>query len=119
MHRRILRRFLIVLAATGAAIVVAIAFRPKPTEVETARVTRGPLQVTIDEDGETRAHDRFTLAAWIGGASRAFAFMKAMRSGQTLFLQPLAPCRLTRGNWAKSARASTLLKLAGVKRASS
>ena len=29
--------------------------------------TRGPLQLTIDEDGQTRAHDRFTLTAPVAG----------------------------------------------------
>lgn len=52
-------------------------------------------------------------------ASRSFASMKAMRSRQTLFLQPSAPCRLTRGKLAKSARVLTLRKLAGAKRTSS
>ena len=56
-----------ILAAIAAAILTALAFRPKPIEVEAARVVKGPLQVTVDEDGETRAHDRFTLAAPIAG----------------------------------------------------
>jgi len=94
MHRRILRRFLIVLAATGAAIVVAIAFRPKPTEVETARVTRGPLQVTIDEDGESRAHDRFTLAAPIGGCLSRVRFHEGDEVGSDTVLATISPLPL-------------------------
>jgi len=94
MHRRILRRFLIVLAATGAAIVVAIAFRPKPTEVETARVTRGPLQVTIDEDGETRAHDRFTLAAPIAGRLSRIRFHEGDEVGSGTVLATISPLPL-------------------------
>ena len=60
---RIIKRVVMTLAAAVAIAFVVFAFRPKPVEVEAARVIRGPLQVTIDEDGETRAHDRFTLAA--------------------------------------------------------
>jgi HlyD family secretion protein len=56
-----------ILVATIAAILIGLAFRTKPIEVETARAVRGKLQVTVDEDGETRAHDRFTLAAPIAG----------------------------------------------------
>ena len=41
--------------------------RTSPLQVETARVGLGPLQVTVDEDGETRAHDRFVVAAPIPG----------------------------------------------------
>ena len=48
-------------------ILVIDAFRPKPLSVDTARTKRGPLQVTIDEDGQTRAHDRFTLTAPVAG----------------------------------------------------
>jgi HlyD family secretion protein len=94
MHRRILRRFFIVLAATVGAIVVAIAFRPKPTEVESARVARGPLQVTIDEDGETRAHDRFTLAAPIAGRLSRIRFHEGDEVGSDTVLATISPLPL-------------------------
>lgn len=64
---RTVKRILMALAAAAGLILVALAFRPKPVEVEAARVVTGPLQVTVDEDGETRAHDRFTLAAPVAG----------------------------------------------------
>ncbi len=58
-----------VYAAAGAVLLgaVVLALRPSPVVVETARVTRGSLQVTTDELGETRAHDRFVVAAPIAG----------------------------------------------------
>lgn len=65
--KRIVKRSFMILAAVAAAILIVLAFRPKPVQVETARAVKGPLQVTVDEDGETRAHDRFTLAAPIAG----------------------------------------------------
>jgi HlyD family secretion protein len=65
--KRLIKRTLMTLIAVGAAVLIALAFRPKPIEVEAARAVRGALQVTVDEDGETRAHDRFTLAAPIAG----------------------------------------------------
>lgn len=58
------------LAAVFIGAVVALMFfllRPSPISVETAKVTRGPLRVTVDEDGETRAHDRFVVAAPVAG----------------------------------------------------
>jgi len=64
---RIVKRIVMILVAVAAAILIALAFRPKPSQVETARAVKGPLQITVDEDGETRAHDRFTLAAPIAG----------------------------------------------------
>jgi HlyD family secretion protein len=58
-----------VYAAAGVVLLgaVAQALRPAPIPVETARVSRGPLQVTTEELGETRAHDRFVVAAPIAG----------------------------------------------------
>jgi HlyD family secretion protein len=59
----------ILLLALGAAIValVVVAMRPSPPIVEVARANRGPLRVTVDEEGETRAHDRFVVAAPVAG----------------------------------------------------
>jgi HlyD family secretion protein len=41
--------------------------RPAPVRVETSRATRRPLQVTVDEEGETRVRDRFVVAAPVAG----------------------------------------------------
>ncbi len=56
-------------AALGAAAIGAIAwgFVPDPIAVEVTTVQRGPLQVTADEDGETRAHDRYVVSAPVAG----------------------------------------------------
>lgn len=54
----------------GAVIVlalVAVAVWPRTTEVETAGLSRGPLVVTIDEDGRTRVRDRFVLTSPVAG----------------------------------------------------
>jgi multidrug efflux pump subunit AcrA (membrane-fusion protein) len=47
--------------------IMAVALWPEAVEVDVARVTRGPLQVTIDEEGETRVHDRFVVYAPVAG----------------------------------------------------
>jgi HlyD family secretion protein len=52
---------------TAAIVVVGLMLAPAPVTVEVSRVVRGSLQVTIDEDGETRAHDRFVLSAPVAG----------------------------------------------------
>ncbi|HEU0302926.1 MAG TPA: efflux RND transporter periplasmic adaptor subunit [Longimicrobium sp.] len=41
--------------------------RPVPADVETAAVARGPLRVTVDEDGVTRVQERFVIAAPVAG----------------------------------------------------
>lgn len=50
-----------------AAVLLALALRPSPIDVDVAVVERGPLRVTVDEDGETRAHDRFVVSAPVAG----------------------------------------------------
>ena len=41
------------------AAILAVALWPEATDVDLARAERGPMQVTIDEDGETRVRERF------------------------------------------------------------
>ncbi len=58
--------FLILLAlAIVAALVVA--FQPDPIQVDTAPATRGPLQVTVDEDGRTRIQELYVVSAPLAG----------------------------------------------------
>jgi HlyD family secretion protein len=46
------------------------AFRPQPIPVDLAEVKRGPLLVTVDEEGETRVRDVFVLSAPVAGRAR-------------------------------------------------
>jgi HlyD family secretion protein len=46
---------------------VAWALWPRPLAVETAAVGRGPLRVTVDEDGVTRVQDRYVVSAPVAG----------------------------------------------------
>jgi HlyD family secretion protein len=55
--------------AAGLVILAGftLLFLPGPVPVEVSKVSIGPLQVTVDEDGETRAHDRFIVSAPVAG----------------------------------------------------
>ena len=55
--------------AIAVAIVAAIvyAFLPQPVTVDLATVNRGPLQVTVDEDGKTRIKERYMVSAPLAG----------------------------------------------------
>jgi HlyD family secretion protein len=59
----------IALGAGGiAAALGALALlRPATLPVETVVAMRGPLQVTVDEEGETRVRDRYVVAAPVAG----------------------------------------------------
>jgi HlyD family secretion protein len=65
--RKTWKRLFYVLAALAVAALLALALRPEPLAVETAAVQSGSIQVTVDEDGETRARDRYVIAAPVAG----------------------------------------------------
>jgi HlyD family secretion protein len=66
-----IRRWIII-GTLGAVVVLAIlyGFLPKPVPVDLAKVSRGPLKVTIEEEGETRVKDRFVISAPVAGFMR-------------------------------------------------
>lgn len=55
------------LAVVALVSLAIAALLPEPVPVETARVTRGAMQVTVDEQGETRIHDRYLVSAPVTG----------------------------------------------------
>lgn len=65
--RRIVKRVVLMIALLGVGAGVVVAVMPKPIVVETAKVTRGQLVVTIDEDGTSRVRDRYVVSAPLAG----------------------------------------------------
>jgi HlyD family secretion protein len=59
------RRVLFVIACVGGLLTMAL--WPETLEVDVATVSRGPLVVTVDEEGQTRVRDRFVVSAPVGG----------------------------------------------------
>lgn len=92
--KRTIKRIVTALVAAGAIVLALLAFRPKPLEVEAGRVARGPLQVTIDADGQTRAHDRFTLAAPIAGLLSRIELHEGDQVGPETVLATISPLPL-------------------------
>jgi HlyD family secretion protein len=64
----VVRRMMLLLFA--AAVVGAIAFglRPAPVEADLAKVTRGLIRETVDQDGKTRIRERYTVSAPLAGS---------------------------------------------------
>ena len=60
-NKRLVAGVVIVLA------IVAMAMWPESIEVSAAKVERGAMQVTLDEDGETRIRDKFVVSAPVAG----------------------------------------------------
>lgn len=65
--RKWIRRVLIALAVLAVVGLIVVAWIPNPVEVEVAEVSRGPLLVTVNEDGRTRVKDRYTVSSPITG----------------------------------------------------
>ncbi len=49
------------------AVALALSFAPRPVMVDLVEIEPGPLVVTLDEEGETRVHDVYTLSAPVAG----------------------------------------------------
>ena len=62
-----IRRILTIAFLLAIAAVIAMAFVPKPVVVEIVEVHRGPMQVTVDEEGQTRVRQRFVVSAPLAG----------------------------------------------------
>jgi len=57
------RRWLAGAGVLVAALLLWLLFAPAPVKVELASVSEGPMQVTIDNQGQVRVHDRYIVAA--------------------------------------------------------
>jgi HlyD family secretion protein len=57
--------YLVIVA--GIILAFVYAFQPQPVPADFANVVRGPMQVSIDEEGETRIRERFVVSAPVAG----------------------------------------------------
>ena len=64
---RLLKNKKLIASVLVVAAIVAVALWPKSMEVSVTHSERGPMQVTVDEDGETRVRDRFLVTAPVAG----------------------------------------------------
>ena len=83
---------LIVLAAIGWS------FLPQPLGVDMATIQRGPLQVTVDEDGKTRIKEPYVVSAPLAGRLQRIVLEPgdAIERGHTVLarIEPQAPSLL-------------------------
>jgi HlyD family secretion protein len=61
------RTIYVVVPAALTAGLVALAVHPKPLEIQVARVERGPLRLSVVEEGKTRVRERYTVPAPVAG----------------------------------------------------
>src|SRR5690606_11028690 len=62
-----MRRLLLLIVVAGVALAIIYALLPDPVPVDVAYAEVGPLQVTVNEDGQTRVRNRYTISAPVQG----------------------------------------------------
>jgi HlyD family secretion protein len=88
------KRARIGLAVLALAVIggLAFGFYPRAVAVDAVAVVRGPLAVTIEEEGKTRVTDRYVVSAPISGYARRIDLRvgDAVQAGQVLaVIEPL------------------------------
>ena len=94
--RGLLRKLLLWGFSIGLIGLVIYGLKAKPIPVETAAVTRGPLTVSVLEEGKTRIRNRYVVAAPVSGNMRRVALkagdpVKANETVLTVIEPGLAP----------------------------
>ncbi len=87
------RRIFLGLVALLLAAALAYGFRPRPIEVDTAPVRRGPLQVAIEQEGRTRVAERYVITAPVSGYARRIALDVGAAVQRGTMLAELEPVR--------------------------
>lgn len=63
----IVRRVILLVFAAGVLGAIAYGLRPAAVEADLAKVTRGLIRETVDQDGKTRIRERYTVSAPLAG----------------------------------------------------
>ena len=82
-------------AVAVLAAFIGVALRPSAIVVETAIAAVGPLEVTTDELGETRSHDRFVVAAPVNGRLRRVLLHDGAEVAANQVVATIAPVPLS------------------------
>ncbi len=95
MKPELRRRVLVVTVGVLVAIALVYGFMPKPVSVDAVKVRRGPLRVTVEEEGRTRVKDRFVVSAPVPGYLRRIDLEVGDVVSKGLQIAVLEPLRST------------------------
>lgn len=91
-----LRKWMVVSIITaGVVFAIVYGFMPKPAPVDLVKASRGPLKVTVEEEGKTRVKDRFVLSAPVAGFMRRINLDVGDRIQKGEILVELEPLKST------------------------
>ena len=92
------RHWLPWLGALALVGLIVAGLWPRPAPVETARVSRGAVRATVNEEGKARLRQRFVVSAPVAGQLRRIPFKAGaeVESGKTVVavIDPLSPTML-------------------------
>ena len=89
-----IRRRIVVITITGLVLLAVVyGFMPKPVAVDVKQAVRGPLRVTIDEEGKTRVRDRFVVSSPVSGYMRRVELEVGDRVSKGQSIVSLEPAR--------------------------
>lgn len=103
----------VIVLSTGILLVgatVAYALRPEVIDVDTRAAIRGPLRVTVDEDGKTRVKNRFVLTSPVAGRLERITLKEGSRVSRNEVVAWIAPLPLD-----SSARRAARARLDGAR----
>jgi HlyD family secretion protein len=93
-----LKRILMILVGTGIVAAAGYALMPRPVGVDVARIDRGSIEVTVDEEGIVRIRDIYRISAPVAGQVQRFPLHVGDRvqAGMTVVteIHPSAPAFL-------------------------
>ena len=81
-----LRKLIPYTVLAGLVVAIVAGIWPKPVRVETAAITRGPLTVSVFEEGKTRIRHRYVISSPVAGFLNRVEFRPGVRiqSGKTV-----------------------------------
>ena len=82
----LVRRVITWTLGLGLLAFIGYGLRPRPIEVETGTVTRGPLTVHVVEEGKTRIRNRYVVSAPVAGQMRRVPLKNGdlVKAGETI-----------------------------------
>jgi len=92
MNAQLRRRIFVISVGVIVLAGVVYGFLPKPVPVDIAVAQRGPLRVTVEEEGRTRVKDRFVVSAPVPGYLRRIELEvgdRVSKGQQVVLLEPL------------------------------